>query len=485
MKTAEDLHLREEVEPVSSSSYSNAEFSRIAGLLEALAIECRSLPVHAGAMSDCVKLLGQITNVGISMDGVRTALVGRITVMQESGSDVHGSVTTWNANREQKSIAGYHVGDEGQATSEGSISIEQRDGHDRPCPKLPGRDRTLLKLIERIGRQSYYAAAKEIGVSQFVAGHFPQFVEQMRRGKVSAHYLEVLSSVRRTGALTRLAQEDEELLLEWALTQDLRNFRRSLKAWERKNGVKAARRVREAGEPRRREKLRFYPEDDGYTVSGWLTGESGSIVIRALQNKARDMAAGIMFPEEAATPSDREGTVSHCERQSVTEDSVAIDASSDVLNCMASTEMEDAGSVGWIPSNEPGSRFGLPVRGKREPAGSTKLKPDMWEREESNARGLVSIVRQFAKSSMRVKHSEARIDHRTEIDRTWHAYHPAKSKVSDYTGDFEDDGGLATGTDLGKVVHPLDSDCPTSRIVRSRNSADRASDDQSERRRTA
>ncbi len=42
--------------------------------------------------------------------------------------------------------------------------------------------------------------------------------------------------------------------------------------------------------PRRfgfRSSLRLYPEDDGYKVSGWLTGESGSVVIRALRQESR------------------------------------------------------------------------------------------------------------------------------------------------------------------------------------------------------
>lgn len=160
-------------------------------------------------------------------------------------------------------------------------------GSDPGCHGSLGKDRTLLKLVERTGRQSYRAAAKEIWLSKFAAGCFPMFLEGMRQGKISAAYIEALGMVGRTQALTELAQANEEMLLEWTQTQNVKEFRRSIKRWERENGFKAARKAREAGGRGRRESLRLYPEDDGYKVSGWLTGESGSVVIRALRQESR------------------------------------------------------------------------------------------------------------------------------------------------------------------------------------------------------
>ncbi|MGO1942960.1 MAG: hypothetical protein ACTH1Z_01015 [Ancrocorticia sp.] len=344
----------------------NDEFERIDTLLSQIAHECENLDVHAGDIGESVALIAKLKTVAISMDGLAVALVGNVTDLQEEQYEtlLQEAKSEYFRQRERDGGGGESNRQTGPADSADRLepdmrTIVERENAQRYAelsakrPRLPGPDSSLSGLVERAGRKTSHAAYKEIQSARLAADDFPAFVQYMREGKISIAYVDVLRSVQRTPELLALAKENERLLLDWAATQSVKEFRRSLRGWERKNGARAARRA----EPRRRrEGLMFYPEDDGYKVSGWLSGYSGSAVIRALHDAGKLIASA----------PDQPGSFEECN--------------------------DDSGALSTADSVDNPSMCDSSGRQK-----------DLWARNERYAQALVLVVRQNAKMKKQLK----------------------------------------------------------------------------------
>lgn len=266
-------------------------FARLSELLDGVFEECGSLGLSEATADECVAALSQLKTVAVAIEGLSVALVGKVADLQSEEF----------ARRESMLSGSSGLGDDAVAGGDGSDlrigdAVRSTAGARAEWPSLPGPDSSLRQLVARRGKKSPRAAGKGVYLATFAAESFPAFVECMRRGEISGVYLDVLKRVDRTPALMVLAQDAEEDFIDWAQSQDVDQFRRSVKAWERENGVKAARRSRAP----RRENITLYPEDDGFKVSGWLTGSNGAAILTAARQ-----VLGTPRPENTAREPER------------------------------------------------------------------------------------------------------------------------------------------------------------------------------------
>lgn len=225
----------------------STRFERIDALVAALAEECQTADVQGANLDECVNLIGKLKAVGLSLDGLKVAAMGRVSGLQAV---------------------------EREALSRGASR--------KPVP-LGGQDRTMYDVMVRAGKQPRQAADREIKIAEMATESFPGFVEAMRHGKVSADYLGILKAVARTPELLQHAQADESKLIALAVEQDADEFRKSTRAWLFQNAPSVA--EREVMKEERQEKISVFAADGGYKVLGWLTALNGTALNTVLREQ--------------------------------------------------------------------------------------------------------------------------------------------------------------------------------------------------------
>ncbi|MGO1715092.1 MAG: hypothetical protein ACTHYS_08430, partial [Ancrocorticia populi] len=166
----------------------------------------------------------------------------------------------------------------------GADGTDAAAGTDSRPGLLPGRDATMFDVMARTGKQSRRAAGNEVRAAQVANESFPGFVKLMRQGRISQDYVDILRGAASRPELVERSQVDEELLIGWALGQDVDEFRKSMRAWTFQHAPKMAERKTAVAE--RREKFRVYADGEGYKVYGWLTALSGAALNSVIREQA-------------------------------------------------------------------------------------------------------------------------------------------------------------------------------------------------------
>ena len=237
--------------------------TELVALCEALAKECENLDLEAIPPESCVALLGVVGTAKLQLEGVRTAVIGRLMTVE----------------RQRK-------------------ATQQENTPPVDGKKILGESHSIWESVERTGKQSPEKVRQEVRRALAVDELYPRFGQAMRAGKISGDYVDILRSLLRSTELQDRAKDNEGWLLDRALNEPIEQFRTSVQAWKFRHSPRSS--EKQAREDKHSEVFRVSRADGGYRLSGWLSAINGQAVYRAI-----DQAIGIPAQNDKRSPGQR------------------------------------------------------------------------------------------------------------------------------------------------------------------------------------